>query len=581
MSVDRRLTAFFDAAVEQYLLSTSDRVLGELTVRRAGLSGETAMPIAVAVALLARARDDGHSALSLSDLAAEATELAQELATAVGADASGALMHERDPAWWRAMLIAVPSVVQGANSSAASPLVLHGSLVQFRRYFDAEQRIAAHLRMSLTHGEPTFRVITGGPGTGKTTTVMRLLALLQAAHGPSPLRVLLAAPTGKAAARLNASMAQAHAALPADWQTALPAEAQTLHKMLGWHGLATPLTGQRQLYEDVMVVDEASMIDLEMMARLLQAVPTPARLVLLGDKDQLASVEAGAVMAQLCQSPLLHGATATLTHSHRFGHDSAIGQWAQAVNTGDRARLQALWQQASTDSDPQAVGVSRWQAGANQHAMWGTAQVARVRAGWSEWLQRIHPAPNPGPWPEPTAFSDAQARLCLNDFSRLGVLCALREGPWGVHAFNLGLARSLGLPGSGWYSGRPVVVTRNDSALGLMNGDVGLCLPRAVNGQTALQVAFADGADGVRWVAPTRLEHVDTALAMTVHQSQGSEFDAVLLVLPERDAPVLSRELIYTGITRARHSLGIWAPEPQVWWNACARVTQRSGGLRE
>jgi exodeoxyribonuclease V alpha subunit len=424
-------------------------------------------------------------------------------------------------------------------------------------------------------------IITGGPGTGKTTTVMRLLALLQAAHGPAPLRVLLAAPTGKAAARLNASMAQAHAALPADWQTALPAEAQTLHKMLGWHGLATPLTGQRQLHADVVVVDEASMIDLEMMARLLQAVPTPARLVLLGDKDQLASVEAGAVMAQLCESPWLRNATATLTHSHRFGHDSAIGQWAQAVNTGDRARLQALWQQASTDSDPQAVGVSRWQAGANQHAMWGTAQVARVRAGWSEWLQRMHPAPSPGPWPEPTAFSDAQARLCLNDFSRLGVLCALREGPWGVHAFNLGLARSLGLPGSGWYSGRPVVVTRNDSALGLMNGDVGLCLPRAVNGQTALQVAFADGADGVRWVAPTRLEHVDTALAMTVHQSQGSEFDAVLLVLPERDAPVLSRELIYTGITRARHSLGIWAPEPQVWWNACARVTQRSGGLRE
>jgi len=146
-------------------------------------------------------------------------------------------------------------------------------------------------------------IITGGPGTGKTTTVMRLLALLQAAHGPAPLRVLLATPTGKAAARLNASLAQAHAALPADWKTDLPAEAQTLHKMLGWHGFAEPQTGKRQLHADVVVVDEASMIDLEMMARLLQAVPTQARLVLLGDKDQLASVEAGAVMAQLCQSP--------------------------------------------------------------------------------------------------------------------------------------------------------------------------------------------------------------------------------------------------------------------------------------
>ena len=204
MSVDRRLTAFFDAAVEQYLLSTSDRVLGELTVRRAGLSGETAMPIAVAVALLARARDDGHSALSLSDLAAEATELARELAAAVGTDASGALMHEREPAWWRAMLIAVPSVVQGANSSAASPLVLHGSLVQFRRYFDAEQRIAAHLRMSLAHGEPTFRVITGGPGTGKTTRIAELL-IDTLARDPAR-RVALAAPTGKAAARLSESV---------------------------------------------------------------------------------------------------------------------------------------------------------------------------------------------------------------------------------------------------------------------------------------------------------------------------------------------------------------------------------------
>jgi len=422
-------------------------------------------------------------------------------------------------------------------------------------------------------------IITGGPGTGKTTTVMRLLALLQAAHGSSPLRVLLAAPTGKAAARLNASLAQAHAALPAAWKTILPADAQTLHKMLGWHGFAEPQTGKRQLHADVVVVDEASMIDLEMMARLLQAVPAQAHLVLLGDKDQLASVEAGAVMAQLCQSPLLRHATATLTHSHRFGQDSAIGQWAQAVNTGDRARLQALWQQAGTDADPQAKGVSLWQAGANQRAIWGPAQVARVRAGWSEWLQRMLPPPSAGPWPEQTARSDTHARQCLNDFARLGVLCALREGPWGVHAFNLGLARSLGLPGGGWYAGRPVVVTRNDSSLGLMNGDVGLCLYRTVNGQTVLQVAFADGTDGVRWVAPTRLEHVDTALAMTVHQSQGSEFDRVLLVLPDRDAPVLSRELIYTGITRARHSLGIWAPEPQVWWAACARVTQRSGGL--
>ena len=422
-------------------------------------------------------------------------------------------------------------------------------------------------------------IITGGPGTGKTTTVARLLALLQAAHGDQALRVLLAAPTGKAAARLNASMAQAQAALPAGWTSARPAPAQTLHKMLGWHGHADHRPGMRPLRADVVVVDEASMIDLEMMARLLQAIPPQARLVLLGDKDQLASVEAGAVLAQLCDSPGLRGATATLTHSHRFGADSAIGQWAQAANTADRPRLQALWQQAKQDADPTAVGVSRWPSGETGRTLWGPTQVARVRAGWSEWLRSMHAWVQPSLGPASAGCSDAQARQCWNDFARLGVLCALREGPWGVQAFNLGLARSLGLPLAGWYAGRPVVVTRNDSALGLMNGDVGLCLPREVNGKTHLQVAFAEGADGVRWVAPTRLEQVDTALAMTVHQSQGSEFDRVLLVLPDRDAPVLSRELIYTGITRARHSLGLWVPEPPVWWAACARVTQRSGGL--
>jgi exodeoxyribonuclease V alpha subunit len=352
-----------------------------------------------------------------------------------------------------------------------------------------------------------------------------------------------------------------------------------MHKMLGWHGFSAPQKGARQLHADVVVVDEASMIDLEMMARLLQAVPAQAHLVLLGDKDQLASVEAGAVMAQLCESPLLRDATATLTHSHRFGHDSAIGQWAQAVNTGDRHRLHALWQQAGTEQDPQSVGVSRWQGGTNQRAIWGPAQVARVRAGWSEWLQRMHPAPSAGPWPDQAAWSNTQARQCLNDFGRLGVLCALREGPWGVHAFNLGLARSLGLPGGGWYAGRPVVVTRNDRALGLMNGDVGLCLYRTVNDQTVLQVAFADGTDGVRWVSPTRLEHVDTALAMTVHQSQGSEFEQVLLVLPDTPNPLLTRELVYTGMTRARQQLCIWASEPDLLAQACGRTVRRSGGL--
>ncbi len=422
-------------------------------------------------------------------------------------------------------------------------------------------------------------IITGGPGTGKTTTVTRLLALLQAEHGAAPLRILLAAPTGKAAARLNASMAQAHAALPPGFDMAMPSEAQTLHKMLGWNGKAAARHSQRPLRADVVVVDEASMIDLEMMARLLQAIAPTTRLILLGDKDQLASVEAGAVMAQLCEGPLMREATATLTHSHRFGQDSAIGQWAQAVNTGDRQKLQSLWQAASVPSAHSKPEVSLWPYGPHHSAIWGPEPVARLRQAWHEWLRQLHNQPSNQEVSNGTAASDAWARQCLRDFARMGVLCALREGPWGVHAFNLGLARSLGLPLSGWYAGRPVVITRNDPALGLMNGDVGLCLPMNRDGVETLQVAFPDGPDGVRWVALGRLEHVDTALAMTVHQSQGSEFDRVLLVLPDRDAPVLTRELIYTGITRARQTLGIWAAQPEVWWTACQRITQRSGGL--
>ncbi|NBX54518.1 MAG: exodeoxyribonuclease V subunit alpha [Betaproteobacteria bacterium] len=500
------------------------------------------------------------------------------------------------------------------TEGAQSPLVLQAGRLYLRRAWRAETqivnclqsrrqtpRVASHPAMELVdalfgpadpqstqHSQrqacvmalqhPTC-IITGGPGTGKTTTVTRLLALLQAGHGSAPLRILLAAPTGKAAARLNASMAQAQAALPAGFPMAMPSEAQTLHKMLGWSGKTPAHHRPRPLRADVVVVDEASMIDLEMMARLLQAIPAATRLILLGDKDQLASVEAGAVLAQLCEGPLMREATATLTHSHRFGRDSAVGQWAQAVNSGDRPRLQSLWQSASAASPNAHPEVTLWHNGPTQRPAWDSATVTRLRAGWKEWLMQLQKWPITQDLANGAAQIDMMARQCLSDFARLGVLCALREGPWGVHAFNLGLARCLGLPLSGWYAGRPVVITRNDPVLGLMNGDVGLCLPCYRDGAETLAVAFPDGPDGVRWVALGRMEHVDTALAMTVHQSQGSEFERVLLVLPDRDAPVLTRELIYTGITRARQHLGIWVAQPEVWWSACQRITQRNGGL--
>lgn len=500
-----------------------------------------------------------------------------------------------------------------------SPLVRDGARLYLRRNWQAEQHIRASIVARLAQpsvvpaglkdaldalfadnaqaapdwqkvacavaARGLFTLITGGPGTGKTTTVVRLLALLQsqAAH---PLRVALAAPTGKAAARLGESIARALRQLPASLQADLPTQAQTLHKLLhvrpGLRSSPPPA-----LALDVVVVDEASMIDLELMARLLAAVPLSARLILLGDKDQLASVEAGAVMGQLCDGAAAGGynaetvqwvaqttaqdigawcgagsalaqQTVMLRHSHRFAASSVIGQWASAVNAGDRAAVAALWDAAPLWSDVAQASLTRLQPA---HS---AALAALVRQGWRDWLLAL------------AANREAQALDLLRLFGRFQVLCALRDGPWGVRALNQQIAQALGFAAEGWYAGRPVMVTRNDYGLGLMNGDVGLCLPTG----RGLRVAFADAdPTRVRWVLPSRLDAVETVFAMTVHKSQGSEFDHVALVLPERAAPVLTRELLYTGITRARQRLTLVAPQAGVLRQAVSQQVLRSGAL--
>ena len=474
-----------------------------------------------------------------------------------------------------------------------------------------------------------FTLITGGPGTGKTTTVVRLLALLQS-QATRPLRIALAAPTGKAAARLGESIAQAVKKLPASMQAHIPTQAQTLHKLLqvraAVHARPAP-----ELALDLVVVDEASMIDLELMARLMTAVPLSASLILLGDKDQLASVEAGAVMGQLCEGAQAGGynaataqwiqattgqdvrawggagsalaqQTVMLRHSHRFAADSQIGQWASAVNAGQRQAVAELWASAPLWQPAQAASVTRLQPSA-----WDASLAQLVRAGWQATLTALSAVtqgtpqaagmPNTSPQPSNTAVpaatpaaqtpltagmgicSDAQALTLLQTLSQFQVLCALREGPWGVLAINRNIARALGFPLDGWYAGRPVMVTRNDYNLGLMNGDIGLCLPTA----RGLRVAFAsssqDGGLGVRWVLPSRLDAVETVFAMTVHKSQGSEFDQVAMMLPDRMAPVLTRELLYTGITRAKNRLTLVVPQAGVLRQAVATQILRSGGL--
>jgi exodeoxyribonuclease V alpha subunit len=462
------------------------------------------------------------------------------------------------------------------------------------------QRIACAkaLRAGLT-------LITGGPGTGKTTTVVRLLALLQqAAHDQqTTLRILLAAPTGKAASRLSSSIQLALASLPEAWGEGIPSQAVTLHQLLQYSpnsaSRAAPL-----LATDLVVVDEASMIDLELMARLMKCVPTKARLVLLGDKDQLASVEAGAVWSQLCEGAAhadntiqahatkpytLPEQTAVLHVSRRFDANSAIGQWAQLINAGDLQQIQKKWQVLSTASNVDSIESSEVQIWPDQ---WRDRPQGKLdpevahalRAGWFAWLQVLKPLQQAG-----AICDNAQALQLLNHFSEFQVLCALRQGAWGVQSLNEQIAMALGLSQTaernfqpakaqdGWFIGRPIMVTRNDYHLQLMNGDVGQCLP-TVNG---LRVAFPDGKGGIRWVLPSRLDAVETVWAMTVHKSQGSEYDHVLLVLPDRDAPVLTRELLYTGVTRAKSRLTWWVPKPSVLFNAVGQRVTRSGGLAD
>ncbi|PIY30162.1 MAG: exodeoxyribonuclease V subunit alpha, partial [Comamonadaceae bacterium CG_4_10_14_3_um_filter_60_42] len=496
---------------------------------------------------------------------------------------------------------------EGANS----PLVRDGARLYLRRNWQAEQSIRTSIAARLAQacpvpsnltetlsllfdaGQPSaapdwqkvacalaarkrFTLITGGPGTGKTTTVVRLLALLQAdpARQHAPLRIALAAPTGKAAARLGESIASAVQKLPAQLQQNIPTQAVTLHKLLQVRSnLAQDAVPE--LAVDLVVVDEASMIDLDMMARLLTAVPLNASLILLGDKDQLASVEAGAVMGQLCAAAdqgnytadtltwlaqatgadvsawagngsALAQQTVMLRKSHRFADDSGIGQWARAVNAGDSAGAAKLWQQAPLWQLDATGSVTRLRpAQAND-----TRLKALVQHGWQAWLEQLAPLKN-------SPCSDTQALAALQAFASFQVLCAVRDGPWGVNSLNQRIAASLGLNDAGWYAGRPVMVTRNDYALKLMNGDVGLCLPHA-NG---LRVAFPDGQGGLRWVLPARLDAVETVFAMTVHKSQGSEFAHVALVLPDRPVAVLTRELLYTGMTRAKTRLTLVVPQ--------------------
>jgi exodeoxyribonuclease V alpha subunit len=573
------------------------------------------------------------------------------------------LLDGLDGAHWCHALAAshlVALAVDGSESAQSRPLVLSGKRLYLRRYWTYERRIDTALRLRLATQETVatdlpqrlntlfdqappdgvidwqklacalatrgaFSIVTGGPGTGKTTTVVRLLALLQApaVEASSPLRIRLAAPTGKAAARLTESISQQVLSLnvPDRVREKIPTQVTTVHRLLGSrpgtrhfrHHIGNPLP------LDVLVVDEASMIDLEMMANLLDALPAHARLVLLGDKDQLASVEAGAVLGDLCRdaeagwyspdtrqwlqavsgedlsasglqedlegSHPLAQQVVMLRYSRRFGEGSGIGQLARWVNQQNAEEARKLLA-ARSHSDLFCLSLK----GEHDHALErlvldGQGDDAQ---GYRYYLNLLHSARPALDTPREDAAWTHWAQQLLQAFDAFQLLCAVRKGPWGVEGLNQRITAALRkvrlIEGDDqWYEGRPVLMTRNDYGLGLMNGDIGIALklPESDGGPQVLRVAFPrnDGQGGVRFVLPSRLNDVETVYAMTVHKSQGSEFTHTALILPDALNPVLTKELIYTGITRAKRWFSLIEPRGGVFEEAVRRKVKRLSGL--
>jgi exodeoxyribonuclease V alpha subunit len=607
-------------------------------------------PAALLAALvLSELEGRGHSCLMLADLAEAPAALLGWAEEDWKALVKTAKPVPKSVKGWVAALSACEPVWQVGDLDYGQPLVLDGvgqdARLYLRRYWRDETLVARTVRERARARHPvdagqvrtwldvlfvsprarngadgpdwqklacaialrgSVAIITGGPGTGKTYTVARLLALLFAtAPDAARQRVALAAPTGKAAARLKQSIDKALGelaervgeALPLRELTARMGAARTLHSLLGArpdtrifaHDKGNPLD------IDVLIVDEASMVHLEMMASLLDALPPGATLILLGDKDQLASVEAGAVLGDLCHDaqgghydadtlayvreasgetipddfagdggPLAQQ-TVMLRHSRRFG--GPIGQLALAVNRGD---VEGALQVLRSSSGGKVQAEVSWIEHAHQHHV-----IALAGDGYRPYLELLRAGAG--------GAHEDWVRAVLQRFEAFRILCAVREGEWGVEGLNTAIETRLdhaGLirRGGDWYVGRPVMVTRNDYGTGVFNGDIGLTLPDPAR-PDSLRVWFLEG-DKVRSVLATRLRHVETAFAMTVHKSQGSEFAHTVLALPKEGGAVLARELVYTGITRASQRFTLATPGATVLSDAILRRTHRASGLR-
>jgi exodeoxyribonuclease V alpha subunit len=553
----------------------------------------------LAAALAVRAPRHGHVCVDLGTVAASA--VAETVVIGEGGLSVEQLPWPADPVRW-ANEVSVSALV----CATPAPLVLDGALLYLDRYRAYETAVVEQLSRrasrrsgavvpdprldallaDLLSGEGSDRqrdavvraltsdltVLVGGPGTGKTRTVAALLAALMA-DGRS-LDIALAAPTGKAAARLAEAFRSLAGDLPDDLGARLSTTpASTLHRLLGWQSRSASRFRHhagRPLPHDVVIVDETSMVSLPMMAKLLDAVRPDAQLILVGDPGQLASVEAGSVLGDVAIPALgddgsvvrrdgpLRDAVSSLTHSRRFPPRSPLDTFARAVRAGDAdAAIAVLADRSSAEADQGALS---WQDEPSNSpeaidCILGLALPAAVRA-----VQ---------------AAADGAIEDALDALGAVRILCAHRRGPDGVERWNdrveAGLARS-GHRVAGWYPGRPVLVSANDYPNRLFNGDLGVVVRR----DNRSQVAFPEAPDP-RLIAPSRLTEVETVHAMTIHKSQGSEFEHVVVVVPSAESRLATRELLYTAVTRAQRRVTLVGDEAAIRASIERRVVRASG----
>lgn len=454
-----------------------------------------------------------------------------------------------------------------------------------------------------------FSVITGGPGTGKTTSVLTMMAMMIRHHqlqgcNDEPPSIALAAPTGKAAARLNESIQEGKNRLaeiiPESVLAQLPAEAGTIHRLLGTRRFHPEFryNRNRKLPHDMVIVDEASMIDLPLMSRLVEALKPETQLVLLGDKNQLASVEAGRVLGDICAAqelnnyspeyagylrrfnielhqsciiengnPLLDSIV-ELTQTWRFSEERGIGQLAKTIQT-ETPDVEQVLETLKSDYWPE---VSLLQADREQ---------SRGEAFEEAAIQFAKEFYSP-------LLNSGSVEEAFRTFHTFQILCAHRFGPWGVREVNRLVEYAMGKTNSDeWYHGKPVMVTENDYTVRLYNGDLGIALdPERLSLSNfeadTLLIAFEAGVDEngnpvYRWLAPERLPANETAYATTIHKSQGSEFNEVFCVLPDQITPIVTRELIYTALTRAKEHFTLWSTDATIKEGLKQRVKRTSG----